>query len=226
MPRIIFWDVDTQYDFMMPDGKLYVPGAEEIIPNLSRLTNYAREREIPIFGSADYHKTDDPEISDTPDFHETFPPHCLRGTPGQEKIPATQPRNPLWVESHPYPQGELERAVADHRGEVIFRKQRFDIFSNPNVDRVLDVVQPDEIAVYGVALDVCDAYAIEGFLERGKYRLTLVHDAAKPIYADKGQELVEKWRKEGVQIITTAEMIDMVTVTKTSHEWRNIYVSK
>jgi nicotinamidase-related amidase len=34
MARVIFWDVDTQYDFMHPDGKLYVPEAERIIGNL------------------------------------------------------------------------------------------------------------------------------------------------------------------------------------------------
>jgi nicotinamidase/pyrazinamidase len=206
MPKTIFWDVDTQYDFMMPDGKLYVPGAEEIIPNLTHLTDYARRHGIPIFGSVDYHTTDDPELSESPDFHETFPPHCLRGTPGQEKIPATRPLHPLWVESRPYPEGELERAVADHTGEIIFRKQRFDVFSNPNVDRVLGIIQPDEIVVYGVALDVCDAYAIEGFLKRRVSRLTLVHDATKPIYADKGRELVEKWKREGVRMTTTAEI--------------------
>ena len=38
----IFWDVDTQVDFMLPGGKLYVPGAEKLIPNLKRLTD-ARE---------------------------------------------------------------------------------------------------------------------------------------------------------------------------------------
>ncbi len=32
MSRLIFWDVDTLYDFMRADGKLYVPGSEEIIP--------------------------------------------------------------------------------------------------------------------------------------------------------------------------------------------------
>lgn len=207
MSRIIFWDVDTQYDFMMADGKLYVPGAEEIILNLARLTDYAREHGIPLLGSVDYHRPDDPEISDTPDFHETFPPHCLRGTPGQGKILATQPRHPLWIESYSYPEGELQKKVADHRGESIFRKQRFDVFSNPNIDQVLDLVQPDEIVVYGVALDVCDAYAIEGFLTRERYRLTLVHDATKPIDADRGKELLEKWEKEGVRIATTAEII-------------------
>ncbi|MBI4531293.1 MAG: cysteine hydrolase [Candidatus Latescibacteria bacterium] len=206
MPKMIFWDVDTQYDFMMPDGKLYVPWAEEIIPNLARLTNYARKQRIPILGSVDYHATDDPELSDTPDFHGTFPPHCLRGTPGQEKIPATRPLHPLLVESRLYPEGDLEKTVADHTGEVIFRKQRFDVFSNPNVDRVLGIIQPDEIVVYGVALDVCDAYAIEGLLKRRASHLTLVHDATKPIYENKGQELVEKWKREGVRVTTTAEI--------------------
>jgi hypothetical protein len=37
----VFWDVDTQVDFMSPEGKLYVPGAETIAPNLGRLTDYA-----------------------------------------------------------------------------------------------------------------------------------------------------------------------------------------
>lgn len=32
--RLLFWDVDTQFDFMHPAGKLYVPGAETIIENL------------------------------------------------------------------------------------------------------------------------------------------------------------------------------------------------
>ena len=40
-PRVIFWDVDTQYDFMKADGKLYVPDAEQLIPNLKKLTDYA-----------------------------------------------------------------------------------------------------------------------------------------------------------------------------------------
>ena len=39
----IFWDVDTQYDFMQPEGKLYVPGAETIIPKVSEVRRFALE---------------------------------------------------------------------------------------------------------------------------------------------------------------------------------------
>src|SRR5438445_501923 len=31
MPRVIFWDVDTQYDFMKAAGKLYVPDPVDVV---------------------------------------------------------------------------------------------------------------------------------------------------------------------------------------------------
>src|SRR5437899_5190182 len=92
---VIFWDVDTQVDFMHQDGKLYVPDAESIIPNLKRLTDYAHAHGVRIVASADDHVPGHRELSATPDFRETFPLHCMRGTPGQKKIPETALRTPL-----------------------------------------------------------------------------------------------------------------------------------
>jgi len=207
MAEIIFWDVDTQYDFMISDGKLYVPEAEEIIPRLEALTAFARKMNIPIWGSVDYHDPDDPEISPQPDFQETFPPHCLKDTPGQEKIPATRPINPLWIDSQPLKREELHRLLQNHFGEVFFRKQRFDVFSNPNVIPALEFIQPKEVVIYGVALDVCDAYAVEGFLKMGKFKVTLVQDATKPIHVERGRELLKEWQQKGVRIVTTEEIL-------------------
>jgi len=209
MLKLIFWDVDTQYDFMMELGNLYVPDAESIIPNLEKLTQYARTHSIPILGSVDEHTEENTELSAEPDFQDTFPPHCIKGTLGQEKIDATKPRNPLWIESQQYDGTELSRLVKEHDGEIIFTKQKFDVFSNPNVNAVLDIVKPENIVVYGVALDVCNAYAIEGFLKRGGYKISLVEDATKPINPEKGKELIEKWKSEGVQILTTEEVTRM-----------------
>ena len=85
----VFWDVDTQYDFLHSDGRLYVPGSEAIIPTLRRLTQYAHDQGIRIVASADDHVPGDPELSDRPDWKDTFPQHCMRGTPGQRKIRET-----------------------------------------------------------------------------------------------------------------------------------------
>ena len=75
MPRLFFWDVDSQQDFLLPTGALHVPDSEGIIPLLERLTRFAREKHIRILASADDHSPADRELSDHPDFTETFPPH-------------------------------------------------------------------------------------------------------------------------------------------------------
>src|SRR5260370_9475945 len=98
MARVVFWDVDTQYDFMHAAGKLYVPAAERLIGNLARLTDYAHAHGIRIVASPDDHVMGHAEISDTPDWKPPFPPHCLRGTPGQRKIPETPLREPLLID--------------------------------------------------------------------------------------------------------------------------------
>ncbi|HET7040554.1 MAG TPA: hypothetical protein VFI13_00985, partial [Gemmatimonadales bacterium] len=65
MTSTIFWDVDTQHDFMDPDGKLYVPGAEAIVPVLGQLTGYAHAHGIRVLASADDHVPGHRELSDT-----------------------------------------------------------------------------------------------------------------------------------------------------------------
>ncbi|MFQ5878469.1 MAG: cysteine hydrolase family protein [Acidobacteriota bacterium] len=210
MAGTVFWDVDTQHDFIMPDGKLYIPGAEAILPRLEILTGFARERGIPLLGSVDYHSLADPEISGRPDFRETFPPHCLAGTPGQEKVAVTRPRDPLWIDSRPEEKEALGNRAREHLeggGELIFRKQRFDVFSNPNVDTVLEAVRPERIVIYGVALDVCNRFAVEGLLARERYRLALVEDASRAIRAERTRPLLDDWAARGVSILTTGELV-------------------
>jgi nicotinamidase/pyrazinamidase len=208
MARVIFWDVDTQYDFMKADGKLYVPDAEQIIPNLKKLTDYAHGHGIRIVASADDHVREHPEISDTPDWKTTFPPHCLRGTPGQKKIPETALRDALAIEPEPQDRESLTDMVRVHRGDILFHKHRFDVFTNANVLPVLEVLDANDVVLYGVALDVCDKYAIEGLLEyRPQARLFAVVDAMKPIDRDVAEHLLKEWGEEGVRLVKTSEVV-------------------
>lgn len=203
----VFWDVDTQYDFMRSDGKLYVPGSEEIIPVLDRLTRYAHEHDIRIVASADDHRPEDPELSATPDWRETFPEHCMRGSSGQRKIPETRLRNPLVIEPEPQEPAALAERVRRHVGDVLFHKRRFDVFTNPNVLPVVDALAPGRIVLYGVALDVCDRYAIEGLLRhRPALPITLVTDAVRAIDPGEGARLLEEWRRRGVQLTESGEL--------------------
>jgi len=205
---VLFWDVDTQVDFMLPDGRLYVPGSIEIIPALQRLTEHAHARGIRILASADDHVPGHRELSDTPDFVTTFPEHCMRGTPGQRKIPETALRNPLVIDPAPRDLAELAAAVAAHDGDLLFLKHWFDVFTNPNLLPALDTLAPARIVLYGVALDVCDRYAIEGLLaHRPGIPVSLVIDAARAIDAARGDELLAGWAARGVTLTTVDEVV-------------------
>jgi nicotinamidase/pyrazinamidase len=205
---ILFWDVDTQVDFMRPDGKLYVPEAEQIVANLQRLTAAAREHAIPVIASADDHEPTDPEISDDPDFQDTYPPHCLRGTPGVERVPETQQEWTYEVGHDPLPEAELARAVEGERPLILIHKKCFDVFTNPNTEPLVEALNPERIVLYGVALDVCNRFAIEGLLARGFDDLTLVLDATKPIHADRTEELLDSWSARGVDLTTTEALLE------------------
>ena len=201
---VVLWDVDTQIDFMLPAGKLYVPGAEETAPAMRRLVVAAREAGIVHVASADDHELTDPEISDEPDFHNTYPPHCLRGTPGAQKIPETEQADPLPLALLPYPPGLVPELVAEHR-EILLLKKNFNVFTNPNTDPLLDALDPAEIVVFGVATDVCDDAAIRGFLLRGR-RVRFVEDAARGLDEERTKACTAAWRAAGVEF-TTADVV-------------------
>ncbi len=204
MPRALFWDVDTQHDFMRATGKLYVADSEAIIPTLAALTDYAHKRGIRILASADDHEPGHRELSDTPDFAESFPEHCMRGTPGQRKIPETTLRDPMVLE----PDQPLPDGLRQHAGDFLVHKHWFDVFTNPNVPALLDVLDPSDIVLYGVALDVCNRYAIDGLLQhRPGTVIHLVTDATRAIDPGNTATLLSDWERRGVKLVTAADVL-------------------
>jgi nicotinamidase/pyrazinamidase len=195
----VLWDVDTQVDFMLPEGKLYVPGAEQTAAAMAQLVAAAREAGVVHVASADDHEVTDPEISDDPDYRNTYPPHCLRGTPGAEKVPETRQSDPLPLSLLPFPPG-LIPGLVEGRREILLLKKNFNVFTNPNTEPLLDALDPDELVVFGVATDVCDDAAIRGFLLRGR-RVVFVEDAARGLDEERVEAVTKVWRELGVEFV-------------------------
>jgi nicotinamidase/pyrazinamidase len=172
---------------------------------MERLVDAARAAGIVHVASADDHELTDPELSHSPDFANTFPPHCLRGTRGAEKIIETKQRDPLPLSLVPFPPGLLPGMIAGRR-EILLLKKNYSVFTNPNTDSLLEALDPEEIVVFGVATDVCNDAAILGFLQRGR-RVTFVEDASAGLDEGRVAACTAVWRERGVAFTTTEEVV-------------------
>ena len=201
----ILWDVDTQVDFIEPAGKLYFAGAEEARPAMARLVDAARAAGVVHVASCDQHELSDPEISEEPDFDSTWPPHCLLGTRGAAKIPETEQLDPLPLPLVPVPQPALRRLLGGRR-EILIPKKQYDPFTNPNTETLLDVLDPDEILLFGVATDIWDDAAVRSLLRRGR-RIAFVEDASRGVDDSRVAACLAAWRDGGVRFTTAEEAV-------------------
>ena|SRR3989338_1644817 len=193
--KTVFVDIDTQFDFMNPKGALYVPDAEDIIDNIKKLFDYAKEHKIKILSSTDAHTVDDPEF-------KLFFPHCVKDTPGNQKIDASTCKDNIVIENI---EQDITESMLDH-DQIIIEKQSYDIFGNTNIDKVIIQLYASDYVVFGVATDYCVKLAVLGLLRRG-YKVTLVTDAIKAT-TQKGETKALKAMKDaGAVFITTEDII-------------------
>jgi nicotinamidase/pyrazinamidase len=196
----VLWDVDTQVDFVHADGKLAVPDAEAAVPAMAPPGAWARAAGLPPVASADDHELTDPEISETPDYSTTYPPHCLRGTRGAEKIAETAQLDPVPLALKEVPEKWL-------RGrEFLLLKKHFDVCTNPNTERLIDLLDPEEVVVFGVATDVCDDAAIRGLLARGR-SVAFVEEASRGLDEARTSSGSAGGREAGVRFVTVDEAV-------------------
>ncbi len=186
----VFVDVDTQRDFLEPDGALYIPGAAAIMANLERLTAFARERQIPVIATACCHRADDAELN-------IFPPHCMAGHPGQERVAATQWPGSVVLDVD----RRLDGAIPPH---LTLWKREFDVFSRPDGGDLFALYNRDQptFIVYGVATDYCVRTVVEGLLVRGCHAAIVV-DAVRAIDASAEETILTDFARRGVLLTRT-----------------------
>ena len=145
--------VDAQNDFMRSNGKLYVPGAEAIIPALQDYIAKLDSRGV-LF-TYDTHLA---EVYATSEEAKQFPIHCIRDSEGWQL--AVDP----WA--CPVPIDHIEKGVFDMWKEPSLRVMPSGVDRETFFER-LKTAGVTKVRVTGVAADYCVKWAIDGLVARG-----------------------------------------------------------
>jgi nicotinamidase/pyrazinamidase len=173
--RTVFFDIDTQLDFLVPAGALYVPKAERIIPAVGRLNRFAEASGFTVVSTVDAHAEDDPEFA-------SWPPHCIAGTFGQRKPEAT---------------------LLGGERQIVFEKQTVDVFQCADIHDLLDRLNAERYVVYGVVTEICVLAAVRGLLKTGK-PVTVVADAVETLRAEDSERAFAEMRAAGARVVSVA----------------------
>jgi nicotinamidase/pyrazinamidase len=183
--KTVFFDVDTQLDFLYPAGALYVPGAETIAKGLAELTRFAAANQIQVVSTMDAHSEDDPEF-------RSWKPHCVAGTTGQQKTGGTLVSGRTVLR---------KAAEAKDAAQILVEKQNIDCFTNPELAPLIEALRADRYVVYGVATEVCVQCAAFGLIGLGA-RVELVTDGIKGLSAEAEQRMIEGLQARGGTLTT------------------------
>jgi len=188
--KTVFFDIDTQIDFLFAAGALYAPGAEKIIGTLAKLNHHAAKHGITVVSTMDAHSENDAEFRD-------WPHHCVVDTVGQQKPASTLLENRVIVPNAP--------CTLELSDQILIEKQTFSAFSNVNLALLLDLFAAERYVVYGVVTEVCVKFAAFGLLETGK-RVEIVTDAICALDQETGAKTLSEFTALGGHL-THAGMI-------------------
>jgi nicotinamidase/pyrazinamidase len=193
----IFWEVDVQADFMLPGGKLYVPGAEKLLPNIRRLTDAARQDRVFLVSHGCFHTPNDPEF-------KIFPPHCVKGTAGSELVPEALAEKVARVANDA--DARLPEDLSKYQ-QILLEKQTLNIFESCHADSLVKRLgtQP-EFVVFGVVTEYCVNFAAKGLLERGR-RVAVVRDAIETLKPEDGEKTIAELTRLGARLTSTDQAL-------------------
>jgi len=198
--NVIFWEVDTQKDFMLPGGKLYVPGAEKLLPNIRKLTQAARDDRVFLVSHGCFHTTDDPEF-------KRFPPHCVKGSEGAKYVPEALADKVCRLSNEPT--ATLPSNLFQYQ-QILLEKQTLDIFKTRHVDALLELLpRAAHFVVFGVVTEYCVAFAAKGLLKRER-RVSVARDAIETLKQEDGQKMIAELTRLGANFITTDQALHLL----------------
>jgi len=196
--------IDMQHGFLDPGAALEVPQGREIIPNVRRLIDACREKQVPVVFTEFVYASSVPS---------------LRGDPfGTEHLPA-EPGEPT---GFGYPSSncligpgagegpnsaQTVAELAPRPDELVVQAYTYDKFYGTPLDLALRSRDVRWLIVTGVVTDVCVNATLMSAANRD-YRVTAVTDGVATLWPEIQAACFEVWKRKFARLRTTAELVE------------------
>jgi nicotinamidase/pyrazinamidase len=181
--------VDVQADFVQ-GGSLPVPGGLEVAAMIARHIRHFKFEYQFVVASRDYHEDPADHFSDHPDFVNTWPPHCVIGTPGAAFVPSIQN---LVREKY------IQTIVSKGRHKAAY--SAFEALDNRG-HVLLDILKEnriDHIDVCGIATDYCvRASSLDA--RKNAFQVRVLVNLCAAVNEATGQQALEEMKAAGVTL--------------------------
>lgn len=214
--------IDTQRGFMPVSegerlqlegfGELGVDGGEKIVPRINQLSERFADRAYPIATTQDYHPMQTAHFSDEPNYINTWPVHCIGGTPGAELHPELHASNDSSTVH--FIKGDTPCMSPDddtsYTGALAYQPE-----TGISLPDWLRAQKADEVYVTGLALGdgednkLCvDSTAVDLY-DHG-FEVTLITDATEAVFPENRELCFRRLGLRGIRLATTDEILSML----------------
>lgn len=181
--------VDVQNDFV-EGGSLGVKGGQQVAAMISRHLRHFKTEYQFVVATQDYHEDPGTHFSDQPDFHDSWPAHCVAGTPGAAFC------------------GPISNLVREKLIQAVVRKgqhaaaysgfEGFDPRGHPLYD-VLREQRVDHLDICGIATDYCvRATALDA--RKHEFQVRVLVNLCAAVDESTGQQALEEMKAAGCQV--------------------------
>jgi len=194
MSRALFI-IDVQNDFT-EGGALGVAGGNAVAAGITALLAEHPDRYAHVFASRDWHDAfndNGGHFSDTPDYVDTWPSHCVAGTPGAEYNPALDTSA---VDVH-VRKGQGLPAYSIFEGTTTDDSD----VADSRVADVLDRLGVTEIDIAGIATDYCVRASALDAIATGR-DVRVLADLVAGVAADSSAAALVELEAAGAEIVT------------------------
>jgi nicotinate phosphoribosyltransferase len=187
--------VDVQNDFC-EGGSLAVQGGAAVAKGVADYLGVQTSAGV-IVATLDAHVDPGAHFSETPDFVDTWPKHCVVGTEGGQPHPNVMPalgQIEMW-----FAKGAHEAAYSGFEGRSTT--------SGESLNDYLKRRRITSVDIVGIATDYCVAATVRGALAHG-YSVRILSDLVAAVDPIGGARTLKEFAAIGVEILTTVEVLN------------------